>query len=183
MDIRQAYIGQKVKIVKEGVITGIYDDCMIKMTNADQLGYTERAQYVEPIGSDVCESCQIQSKVAARDLEIVRLQAECEKEKLKAFWDGRKAERRASEEKMAEWKTTAQEAYRNAAYWREELTKLQKEALTERDLKEHGRIVPNGIMGSEMPCHFFDELKPLGEVAKIYIQISPAVLTQIMKGE
>jgi hypothetical protein len=45
---------------------------------------------------------------------------------------------------------------RNAAYWREELDKLQKEALA--------------------------DCKPLDEVAKIYIQISPAVLAQIIAG-
>jgi hypothetical protein len=53
------------------------------------------------------------------------------------------------------WKAVAQAAKRNSAYWREELTKLQKEALS--------------------------ECKPLGEVAKIYIQISPAVLASLVK--
>jgi hypothetical protein len=52
------------------------------------------------------------------------------------------------------WKAIAEAAARNAKYWREELSKLQKEALA--------------------------ECKPLGEVAKIYIQISPSVLAKIM---
>jgi hypothetical protein len=55
------------------------------------------------------------------------------------------------------WQTQCHSARRDAAYWREELDKLQKEALA--------------------------ECKPLGEVAKIYIQISPSVLAQIMGEE
>jgi hypothetical protein len=54
----------------------------------------------------------------------------------------------ASIDKCCEyWKAACEEARRNAAYWREELEKLQNEALA--------------------------ECKPLSEVAKCYMQVAP----------
>lgn len=58
------------------------------------------------------------------------------------------------QESRDNWKATAQQYCCNAAYWRGELEKLQQEALA--------------------------EYRPLGDVAKIYVQVSPAVLAQII---
>jgi len=124
------------------------------------------------------------------DGEVVSLNGGCQKPeatRLKAFWEGQAAAnadvgnamdvlrkdrdnwkqlaesrcdncQRIAELRQSsdEWKATAQAATRNAFYWREELTKLQKEALA--------------------------ECKPLGEVAKIYIRVSPEELERILKG-
>jgi hypothetical protein len=57
-------------------------------------------------------------------------------------------------ESIEYWQTACISARRDAAYWREELTKLQKDPL--------------------------EDTAPISEVAKIYIQISPAVLAQII---
>lgn len=119
MDIKEAHIGQKVKIVKEGHITGISDDGKITMSNSYYLRYAEDARCVEPV-SDPCSDCQ---------------------KKLDAA--------------VEYWRAACEEARRNAAYWRDELEKLQKETLA--------------------------ECKPLGETAKIYIQVSPDELNKILK--
>jgi len=85
---------------------------------------------IEPV-SDPCEGCQ---KLA------------------ESYREGRKDEWRDNRQRIAElrqirdeWEVAAQQHYRNATYWREELEKLQKEALA--------------------------ECKPLGEAAKIYATI------------
>ena len=107
------------------IIISLEEDGTITMVNNEQRTYTERAQYVEPIAPDACEGCD-----ATSCRKIEELQQDCK-----------------------EWKATAQAATRNAFYWREELSKLQKESM--------------------------DDTTPISEVAKIYVQISPAVLAQI----
>lgn len=115
--------------------------------------------------------------------------ADCQKleaAKLKAFWEGQAAAKadvgnaldvlrkdRDNWKQLAEtrcdncqriielrqdrdrWWHLSESYKRNATHWREELTKMQKEAL---------------------------ECNPLGEVAKIYIQVSPDELRRILKG-
>jgi hypothetical protein len=64
------------------------------------------------------------------------------------------------------WEATAQQHCRNAAHWREELEKLQKEALAECD---ENHIHP--------AIHIEDFRKrPLSEVAKCYIRVAPEKL-------
>jgi hypothetical protein len=83
--------------------------------------------------------------------------------RLKAFWEGKAEGEHAADRKLEvmeqnrdAWKATAKQNCRNAFYWREELTKLQKEALA--------------------------ECKPLAEAVKIYIRVSPEELERILKG-
>jgi hypothetical protein len=107
----------------------------------------------------------------------------------------------ASIDKCCEyWKAACEEARRNAADWREELEKLQKEALSESDdaqkLTECYEIlshVPDCTQhGAWCPDHMIDwikakkheedeqiaerDLAPLSEVAKCYIRVEPEKL-------
>ena len=63
------------------------------------------------------------------------------------------------------WEATAQQHCRNAAYWREELEKLQKEAL-------ECKMLPIAGMASVI----WSGKRPLSEVAKCYIQVAPEKL-------
>lgn len=92
---------------------------------------------IEPV-SDPCEGCQ--------KLEAARL---------KAFWEGKAAGEMAADKKIAGLQKDLGDMARNAAYWRDELTKLQKEALADS--------------------------KPLAEVAKCYIRVAPDKL--LMSGD
>lgn len=90
-----------------------------------------------------------------------------------SYREGRKDEWRDNRQRIAElrrsrdeWEATAYRYCRNAAYWREELTKLQKEALAECD---ENHIHP--------AIHIEDFRKrPLSEVAKCYIRVAPEKL-------
>lgn len=97
-------------------------------------GYLVKSENLEKC--DPCEGCQ----------KIAMMNESCE------YWKSACEEAR---KRRDGWEATAQQHCRNATYWREELEKLQKEALT--------------------------ECQPLDEVAKIYIQISPEVLERILK--
>jgi len=101
---------------------------------------------IEPV-SDPCQSCEMAPVITDQCKQIAELQKERDS-----------------------WKATAHQYCRNATYWREELEKLQKEALA--DLKPiHPAI------------HIEDFRKrPLSEVAKCYIRVSPEELERILKG-
>jgi len=108
-----------------------------------------RADRVEPIAPDACESKRLYDKINRQASEITRLvgrisdmRAECEKEKEQLRRD------------RDHWWRLAEGYKRNAAYWREELDKLQKEAL--------------------------GDTAPLSDAAKIYIQVSPERLVKII---
>ncbi len=79
------------------------------------------------------------------------------------------------------WKAACEEARdgrdrwkRSATYWRSELSKLQKEALSDSEsvqcLRERVTALQNMI-----------DYEPMSEVAKIYIQVSPDELNRILK--
>jgi hypothetical protein len=113
---------------------------------------------IEPV-SDPCQGCQ--------KLESTRL---------KAFWEGRAAGDISADKKIASidescgyWKAACEEARRNATYWREELAKLQKEALAEcaTENSEAWRCAGGYVYEGD---------RPLSEVAKCYKQVAPEKL-------
>lgn len=130
MKIEECHIGQKVRYKggMGGRIVSISEAGDIKVVERDVLGFTEQAKNLEPV-SDSCQGCQ---KLAELQSKIEELE-------------------RSRDSLIA----SADKFCRNATYWREELTKLQKEALADS--------------------------KPLAEAAKIYLQISPEVLNMILK--
>lgn len=148
MDIRRCRIGQKVRTKDgyEGKIIGIWPD-QVRIESCDGVHYAT-PNYIEPV-SDPCQSREMAHVITSQCKQIAELQQE-----------------------RAQWKAFAHQGARNAAYWREELTKLQNEALAEfKPLKE--------VAG-----HFFDEIRPFGpdefkrlsEVAVCYKQVAPEKL-------
>ena len=143
MEIEKCRIGMKVRL-KEGdvaTIDELYSNGAVRALDGIGVVVRRWASDLSP-ASDPCQ-----------ELEAVRL---------KAFWEGRAAERKDSEEKISQivanreaWKATAKQHCRNATYWREELTKLQEEALAERK--------------SHINCAGDYDTKQLSEVAKIYV--------------
>jgi hypothetical protein len=76
------------------------------------------------------------------------------------------------------WKATAQQNCRNAFYWREELNKLQKEALAEGGLVDPGHVFGDSKEHIHPAIHIEDFRKrPLAEVAKIYVM--PSIENQL----
>jgi hypothetical protein len=147
MNIRDARIGQRAKYREhEGEIIEVEranPSGYITIQEGNQMCYRDHAALFEPLAPDACESCQTHNSEIARLVgRITDMRAECDKQ-IAVMKQSRDV-----------WRAHAQRHSRNAFYWREELTKLQKEALADS--------------------------KSLGEVAKIYIQISPAVLAQII---
>ena len=136
--------------------------------------------------------------------KIAELQITVDHEKGIAFWRGRdslSAEIKRIEEECDQWQTTAQNNIRNAAYWRKELDKLQKETLAEdmriADAYQEGRKDERLVQKERAklqkesmaecnehihPAIYIEDFrkKPLGKVTKIYIQISPDVLARII---
>lgn len=111
---------------------------------------------IEPV-SDPCASCEMAATITSQCKQIAELQKEIERARLKAFWEGKAAcydQISSLIQSRDSWQADAMRYARNAHYWRDELYKLQKESL---------------------------ECKPLGEVAKIYIQVSPDELDRILK--
>ena len=141
MDVKNCKIDMKVRTIagRIGKITTIHDNGAVHLL-VDGEGHTVRqwARELEPV-SDPCQSCEMAVTITSQCKQIAELQ--------KSRDDGWRA--------RDVWRAKAGECYRNSAYWREELSKLQKETLT--------------------------ECQPLGEAAKIYIQISPEVLERILK--
>jgi hypothetical protein len=148
MKIEDCRIDQRVrtKAGYEGKITGIWPD-QVRVETENDIRY-HGAGCIEPV-SDPCQSCEMAHVITSQFKQIAELQQE-----------------------RAQWKAFAHQGARNAAYWREELTKLQNEALAEfKPLKE--------VAG-----HFFDEIRPFGpdefkrpsEVAKCYKQVAPEKL-------
>ncbi|MCK9568934.1 hypothetical protein M0R72_08335 [Candidatus Pacearchaeota archaeon] len=91
--------------------------------------------------------------------------------RLKAFWEGKAS----CHEQIAGllssrdyWQASCGSARRDAAYWHEELEKLQKEALAETQHFYCDDVVDCRIL----PFH----LRPLSEVAKCYKQVAPEKL-------
>lgn len=126
MDIKDARIdmivrgcGQTGKIIK--IESGKPSGYLTIIDDCDRVGYDHAALF-EPV-SDPCASCEMAATITSQCKQIAELQRPRDA-----------------------WKADAERLARNAQYWREELEKLQNEAL---------------------------ECKPLGEVAKIYIQVEP----------
>jgi len=111
-----------------------------------------------------CESCEMAATITSQCEQIANLQKSLEHEKAKSYWQGRSVENTINcgaitilRKDRDNWEELCEKAQvdvakhmRNADYWREELTKLQNEALADS--------------------------KPLGEVAKIYVRIQPEKL-------
>lgn len=138
MDIKDAHIGQKVRVNGyEGIIVKIYEHGSVNVRFEFLYTHTVcfAASDLTPV-SNPCTDCQ----------KIASMNKCCE------YW---KSECETARRSRDEWEATAYQSGRNAAYWREELTKLQNDALA--------------------------ECKPLAEVAKIYIQVSPDELDRILK--
>jgi len=94
-----------------------------------------------------------------------------ERTRLKAFWEGKAS----CHEQIAGllssrdyWQASCGSARRDAAYWHEELEKLQKEALAETQHFYCDDVVDCRIL----PFH----LRPLSDVAKCYKQVAPEKL-------
>jgi hypothetical protein len=110
--------------------------------------YCAGFECIEPV-SDSCASCEMAPVITDQCKQIAELQKERD-----------------------QWKALAAGYQRNAAYWHEELMKLQKEALAE--------CKPLRVVGG----HFFDEIRPFGpdefrrlsEIAKCYKQVAPEKL-------
>lgn len=113
------------------------------------------ASELEPV-SDPRQSCEMAATITSQCKQIADLQGRLDEMTLRSnancrkatteFFRGRdltNAQIKTTEEERDQWKATAQQYCRNAFYWREELTELQKEALA--------------------------ECQPLDEVAKIYV--------------
>lgn len=85
-------------------------------------------------------------------------------------------------ESLEYWRKQYSSACRGATYWREELIKLQKEALYDRILPIHcGLTNDHACIDREkctkhpiVGCAMY--MRPLGEVAKCYKQVEPAEL-------
>jgi len=142
--------------------------------------------------SDACESYQKEHR------------AELDQTRLKAFWEGRalsndKIEKLQGKlhragamiesqmeevghlaEERDQWKATAQNNIRNATYWREELDKLQTEALADEKQDFWKNLaIKNGDMLAELleeekpihPAIHIEDFrkKPLSEVGKFYV--------------
>jgi hypothetical protein len=129
-----------------------------RINSSDGSAHLDGSRFTWPRASldlvsvDECESCQkLQGK-----LNLAGDMIKEQKEDIRIITMGRDA-----------WKADACQENRNAAYWREELYKLQKEALA--DSKP-----PVNSAGD------YGDRKPLGEVIKIYVQISPSVLAKII---
>jgi hypothetical protein len=73
-------------------------------------------------------------------------------------------------ESLEYWRTACASARRDAAYWREELDKLQTEAMAE--CKTWQNLASIYYHQQVDACHKV----PLGEVAKIYVQVTPEKL-------
>jgi hypothetical protein len=77
-------------------------------------------------------------------------------------------------ESLEYWQTECVEARRNATYWREELTKLQKEALKSCDYPEpHMAGELKKFRWGFLPGGKWEEIRPMPEVAKCYVQVAP----------
>ena len=116
-----------------------------------------QASDLEPV-SDPCNGCQ--------KLEATRLKAD-----VGNAMDVLRKDR-------DNWKATAHRYCRNAAYWREELNKLQKEALAEGGLVDPGHVFGDSKEHIHPAIHIEDFRKrPLAEVAKIYVM--PSIENQL----
>ncbi|MFA7164642.1 MAG: hypothetical protein WC124_02185 [Desulfoplanes sp.] len=157
MDIKKCRIGARVRVQgeQEGTIIEIYRNGIVRVDfGPNDYHYVPfHAANVGPIDPDVCVSCQQLDFVRSERDEYLRSMIK-ERENARVAQEKCNALQKALDEMTC--KSNA--ANRNARYWREELTKLQTEAL------ECDKV-------------------PLAEVAKIYIQISPAVLDQIVREE
>jgi len=116
--------------------------------------------------SDACESCQKEHR------------AELDQTRLKAFWEGKAAGCKESGEEIAELQVERDAWKRNAAYWRDGLDKLRKEALAESDnfdmLRASGvpgwQIAEHRAKPAHLAIHIEDfRKKPLSEVGKFYV--------------
>lgn len=132
MDIKDAHIGQWVRTIGgvTGKIAKIDESGYVTIGNANNTPPTDYVACIDNVSpvSDPCTDCQ----------KIASMNKCCE------YW---KSECETARRSRDEWEATAYQSGRNAAYWREELTKLQNDALA--------------------------ECKPLAEVAKIYVKVSP----------
>lgn len=109
MKIGDARIGQEVRVHDRiGKIAMLYDNGAVYVSRPGE--YPERAwaSELEPIAPDACESCQKLQGKLNRASAIIKLQ----KDDIRLVTLGRDA-----------WKAEAESEYRNAAYWREALTK------------------------------------------------------------
>jgi hypothetical protein len=149
-----------------GQVTSAHEDGAVYVRFGSDYPEPAQASVLEHFAPDACESCKqiVDSYQEGRRDEYREQREKIEAARLKAFWDGKAAgckEAEAGQGKLNEaieyWQTACHSARRDAAYWHEELDKLQNDALA--------------------------YCKPLAEVAKIYIQISPAILAQIMREE
>lgn len=158
MKIERCHIGQDVVIGKDGIegkIIGIWPD-QVRVAVVGGIQYAS-PDSIDP-ASDPCQGCQ--------KIEAARL---------KAFWEGKAEGEKAADRKLGSmnesleyWQTACMSSRRDATYWREELEKMQNEALAE------SRKQPINCAGDY-------DTKPVSEVAKIRIQISPAVMDMILK--
>jgi hypothetical protein len=181
MKIEECHIRQQVRVPNgyEGKIVEIHSAGIVRV-DCSPRGYHYlpfAASDIEPV-SDPCEGCQ-----------------KLEQTRLKAFWEGRAAGDIVADKKIASidescgyWKAACEEARRNAAYWREELTKWQKEALVDsKPLCEScQKLVANG-WNVKCDCHppleygfqprgAQGDTQTLSEVAKCYMQVAPEEL-------
>jgi len=156
MDIKKCQIGMKIRAPNgyEGKIVEIHKHGAVYVDFGPNMAHycTFPASDLEPIVPDACASCEMAPVITSQCKQIADLQKSMEHEKLKSFWEGRAAENTINCDAIAKLQQDLAEMTRIAAYWREELTKLQNEALADCDCK------------------------PLGEVAKIYVQVAPEKL-------
>jgi hypothetical protein len=149
MDITKASIGQEIRAAsgRRGKIVRIDRVGDVLIEKDDGLCFIATIERIEPIVPDTCESCEMATVITNQCKQIADSRAELA---------------RLSTERD-NWKFVAQTNIRNAKYGREELSKLQKEALSISRIEE-----------------LAEPLRPISEVAKIYIQINSAVLAKII---
>ena len=135
MEIEKCRIGQKVRNQngQDATIVNISDSGMAHVDfGSGCYHYVPiRAECLTPVG-DPCQECEMAATINSQCQKIAELQTALDVMTLKS-----------------------NSANRNARYWREELTKLQEEALAERK--------------SHINCAGDYDTKQLSEVAKIYV--------------
>lgn len=141
------------------------------------------ASELEPV-SDPCQSCEMAATITSQCKQIADLQGRLDEMTLRSnvnclkatteFFRGRdltNAQIKTTEEERDAWKATAKQNCRNAFYWREELTKLQKEALKEyatwqmsEIAKCYIRVAPEKLLMSDdakIVCELIDGSGPM----------------------
>jgi hypothetical protein len=190
MDIKYARIGQRAKYREhEGeiirIVRGMPGGC-ITIKEDGGACYVDHAALFAPIAPDACEMA---ATITSQCKQIAELRKERDGWRDATFSHVHRTHNCL--EQLGKARTEAATYKRNAAYWREELTNLQKEELEEG--KERRQTIVEAYRAAKTePIHPVIrvterswpycnmDMVPLGEVAKIYIQISPSVLAKII---